>query len=179
MSRFTWCAAVAAVGAVISVSGCGGDVDRTEPTPTVRRSDVRRSEGPAPATSCTDHEHEESLEARVRASRPVRWNKRRVPAASGGTVQARLLGINDFHGRLSEGLRVGSRPVGGAAALASYLRSAALGFEGSSLIIHAGDHVGASPPESALLQDEPAIPARCIASTSIASLPRAGTTSRC
>ena len=69
----------------------------------------------------------------------------------------RLLGFNDFHGQLSQGRTVGGRPVGGAAVLASYLEDAAQGFKGRSLIIHAGDHVGASPPASALLQDEPSI----------------------
>jgi 5'-nucleotidase len=68
-----------------------------------------------------------------------------------------LLGINDFHGRLSEGLRVANRPVGGAAVLAAYLRAEQASFAGTTLIVHAGDHVGATPPESALLQDEPSI----------------------
>lgn len=62
-----------------------------------------------------------------------------------------------FHGQLSEGRRVGGRPVGGAAVLATYLKTAMLGKETESLIVHAGDHVGASTPESALPQDEPAI----------------------
>ena len=96
-----------------------------------------------------------SLELRAHASRPVRWRRPYPPAS--GVVAARLLGINDFHGRLAEGLLVSSRPVGGAAVLASYLKAAGEGFEGRSLIVHAGDLVGASPPSSALLQDEPTI----------------------
>jgi 5'-nucleotidase len=52
---------------------------------------------------------------------------------------------------------VGARPAGGAAVLAAYIKSAAAGADGPSFVIHAGDHVGASPPNSALLQDEPAI----------------------
>jgi 5'-nucleotidase len=68
-----------------------------------------------------------------------------------------LLAINDFHGQLSAGRRVGNRPVGSAAVLAAYLDAAQAGAEDHTLIVHAGDHVGASPPASALLQDEPSI----------------------
>lgn len=84
----------------------------------------------------------------------MRWHHRRHPGAT-GVVPVRLLALNDFHGRLSEGLGVAGRPVGGAAVLASSPNSAATGFEGRSLIVHAGDVVGASPPDSALPQDEP------------------------
>ncbi|MFT3922985.1 MAG: bifunctional metallophosphatase/5'-nucleotidase [Myxococcales bacterium] len=73
------------------------------------------------------------------------------------TARVQLLGFNDFHGQLTDGRRVSNRPVGGAAVLASYLRDEQARFNGETLIIHAGDHVGASPPESALLQDEPSI----------------------
>jgi 5'-nucleotidase len=71
-------------------------------------------------------------------------------------VRIKLLGINDFHGRLSPTL-VAGRATGGAAVLRSYLDTAAAAAEDGALIIHAGDHVGASPPNSALLQDEPSI----------------------
>lgn len=68
----------------------------------------------------------------------------------------KLLGFNDFHGQL-EPRTVGARPAGGAAVMASYLKAAQQAADDGALIIHAGDHVGASPPISALLQDEPAI----------------------
>ena len=68
----------------------------------------------------------------------------------------RLLAFNDFHGHLSPGT-VSGRPAGGAAVLASYLRSAAEEAKGNALILYAGDLVGASPPNSALLQDEPSV----------------------
>lgn len=71
-------------------------------------------------------------------------------------VRIKLLGINDFHGQLSP-RAVAGRPAGGAAVLAAYLEGAAAEAEDGALIIHAGDHVGASPPNSALLQDEPSI----------------------
>lgn len=71
-------------------------------------------------------------------------------------IEVKLLGINDFHGQLSS-RAVGTRPAGGAAVLAAYLDNASAQAKGNAFIIHAGDHVGASPPNSALLQDEPAI----------------------
>jgi 5'-nucleotidase len=72
-------------------------------------------------------------------------------------VRVQVLGLNDFHGQLTPGKQLRGRPVGGAAVLAAYLRDAAQRFPGDTLIVHAGDHVGASPLESALLRDEPAI----------------------
>jgi 5'-nucleotidase len=76
---------------------------------------------------------------------------------TGGNLRVKLLGINDFHGQLDQGKKVGTRPVGGADVLVSYLKAAQAGREAQTLIVHAGDHVGASPPDSALLQDEPSI----------------------
>lgn len=101
-------------------------------------------------------EEDEDPEIRALAERPVRW---RAPRGSdpAAWLDVRILAFNDFHGQLSAGRRVGNRPVGGAAILASYLKEAQEGFEDQSFIVHAGDHVGASPPASALLQDEPSI----------------------
>jgi 2',3'-cyclic-nucleotide 2'-phosphodiesterase (5'-nucleotidase family) len=73
------------------------------------------------------------------------------------TIHVKLLAINDFHGQLSAGRLVANRPVGGAAVLASHLNAAQAGKEDRTFIVHAGDHVGATPPASALLQDEPSI----------------------
>src|SRR5208283_4171223 len=72
-------------------------------------------------------------------------------------IHVKILAINDFHGRLSAGRMLGNRPVGGAAVLASYLKAAERGLEHNTLIVHAGDQVGASSPVSALLKDEPSI----------------------
>lgn len=72
-------------------------------------------------------------------------------------VRVQVLALNDFHGQLTSGRKLQGRPVGGAAVLAAYLRDAARRFAGDTLVVHAGDHVGASPLESALLQDEPSI----------------------
>jgi 5'-nucleotidase len=73
------------------------------------------------------------------------------------TVDVKILAINDLHGQLTTGLKVLGRPVGGAAVLASYLESAQKGWENRCILVEAGDLIGASQAESALLQDEPAI----------------------
>lgn len=75
----------------------------------------------------------------------------------GGNLKVKLLGFNDFHGQLSTGKLVGTRAVGSAAVLTAYLKAAQAGIESQTIIVHAGDHVGASPAASALLQDEPSI----------------------
>jgi 5'-nucleotidase len=75
----------------------------------------------------------------------------------GGNLKVKILGFNDFHGHISAGTTVAGRPAGSAAVLASYLEKAQTGVENQTLIVHAGDQVGASPASSALLQDEPSI----------------------
>ncbi|HEY0685124.1 MAG TPA: bifunctional metallophosphatase/5'-nucleotidase [Steroidobacter sp.] len=100
---------------------------------------------------------EERLEgqgARTKAAQRLTWRDSRWKYDP--VVKIKLLGINDFHGQLSP-RAVASRPAGGAAVLASYLRAASESAKDGAFIVHAGDHVGASPPNSALLQDEPAI----------------------
>lgn len=103
-------------------------------------------------------ERAEGPQARAKASERVRWQD---PAGRHDPrIAVKLLGFNDFHGQLSPrtlGPPTALRPVGGAAVLASYLQAAAEQADGPAFIIHAGDHVGASPPNSALLQDEPSI----------------------
>jgi PKD repeat protein len=79
------------------------------------------------------------------------------PLCQSGNLKVKLLGFNDFHGHISTGSLVSSRPVGSAAVLGAYLKAAQAGIENQTIIVHAGDHVGASPAASALLQDEPSI----------------------
>lgn len=93
--------------------------------------------------------------ARLRAAERVGWRDER--RMRDPLVHIKLLGLNDFHGQLAAGRFVGPRPVGSAPVLASYLKDASRRAEDGYLIVHAGDHVGASPPDSALLQDEPSI----------------------
>lgn len=71
-----------------------------------------------------------------------------------------VIGLNDFHGQLEstalafDGINA---PVGGAAALATMFDQELAALPGPGLILAGGDNVGASPPNSALLEDMPAI----------------------
>ena len=71
-----------------------------------------------------------------------------------------IIGLNDFHGQLDQtttridGINV---TVGGAAQLATMFDEEADALPGRTLLLAAGDNVGASPPNSALLDDMPAI----------------------
>jgi len=72
-------------------------------------------------------------------------------------VHLQLLGFNDFHGNLQSPVVSSTRPVGGAAALAAYLKALERAAPGRTLIVHAGDQLGASPPITGMLRNEPAI----------------------
>jgi len=81
-------------------------------------------------------------------------------AASGESspVNVRILAINDFHGQMPVGQTSSKRPVGSAPVLASYLKAAiAESGVSNTIIALPGDVVGASPPESGLLSDEPSL----------------------
>lgn len=74
------------------------------------------------------------------------------------SVHLKILAINDFHGQLPAGQSLNKRPAGGSPVLASYLNAAmAAGNADSTIIALPGDIVGASPPESGLLLDEPTL----------------------
>ena len=103
---------------------------------------------------CGHLEHD-SMELRSQASTPSYWRDQDAENPD-SWVRFKILGFNDFHGQL-EPRRLFNRPAGGAAVLASYLRSESAQSPNGAIIVHAGDHVGASPPVSALLQDEPSI----------------------
>jgi 2',3'-cyclic-nucleotide 2'-phosphodiesterase (5'-nucleotidase family) len=72
-----------------------------------------------------------------------------------------IIGLNDFHGQLDPTTRTGDNniasPVGGASQLASMFDEEATRLPGETLLLSGGDNVGASPPNSALLDDRPAI----------------------
>lgn len=110
---------------------------------------------PAQSIACRGHEEHDSLALRAQAATRSHWRDAHAsdPRA---WVRFKILGFNDFHGQL-ESRSLFGRPVGGAAVLASYLQAETAEAEDGTLIVHAGDQVGASPPISALLQDEPAI----------------------
>jgi 5'-nucleotidase len=84
-------------------------------------------------------------------------------------VKVQLLAFNDFHGNIQTGTTGGIRQptatpqppplaAGGAAILASYVRKLQKG-QRNSLVVAAGDMIGASPLVSALYHDEPTIEA--------------------
>jgi len=108
-----------------------------------------------------EHHNTQEQDAGIReiASLPLHWldsehNNKSKPTA---WIRFKILGFNDFHGHLSAGRKVAGRPVGSAAVLAAYLEAAEAKSKNGAFIVHAGDQVGASPPVSALLQDEPSI----------------------
>src|SRR5580692_3688860 len=76
------------------------------------------------------------------------------------TVTVQLLAINDLHGNLEPPMgsngRIGDTPAGGAEYLATHLKSA-IAENTNSIVVAAGDLIGASPLVSALFHDEPAI----------------------
>ncbi|PLR99296.1 bifunctional metallophosphatase/5'-nucleotidase [Bacillus sp. T33-2] len=71
-------------------------------------------------------------------------------------INIQLLGINDLHGQLNVTRQVNGKPAGRADYLAAYLKQRQSQNK-NTLLIQAGDMIGASPPISALLQDEPTI----------------------
>jgi 2',3'-cyclic-nucleotide 2'-phosphodiesterase (5'-nucleotidase family) len=96
-----------------------------------------------------------------------------VPQQSQGTVRRDLLdggrsttalsiiGLNDFHGQLDPTTQTSDNnlniTVGGAGQLATLFDEDAARLPGHALLLSGGDNVGASPPNSALLEDIPAI----------------------
>src|SRR5947208_1368671 len=72
-------------------------------------------------------------------------------------IDVQLLGINDLHGQLDVTRKVGGKDVGRADYLAAYLEQREAQNPKNTLLLHAGDAVGASAPTSSLLQDEPTI----------------------
>lgn len=83
-------------------------------------------------------------------------------APSAGRVPVQILAINDLHGNLeppsgSNG-RIDATEAGGAAYLATHIRQAAAS-QPNSIVVAAGDLVGASPLASSMFHDEPTIEA--------------------
>jgi 5'-nucleotidase len=88
----------------------------------------------------------------------VSWQDPQAAPALARAVTVQVLTFNDFHGNLqTPAAPDGLRPAGGAAVLAAYLNARRARDPQGTLIIHAGDLLGASPPITRLLQNEPAI----------------------
>jgi 5'-nucleotidase len=85
-----------------------------------------------------------------------------VGAKAAGTVNVQLLALNDFHGNLlppsgSSG-RVGTIDAGGVEYLATHINNLRA-LNPNTVVVSAGDMIGASPLLSALFHDEPTIEA--------------------
>ncbi len=83
-------------------------------------------------------------------------------AKPSGTVDVQILAVNDFHGNLlppsgSSG-RVGTIDAGGAEYLATHINNLRA-LNPNTVVVSAGDMIGASPLLSALFHDEPTIEA--------------------
>jgi 5'-nucleotidase len=93
--------------------------------------------------------------------------------SAGSAVVVQLLAINDFHGALepAEGAtgRINTVPAGGAEYLSTHLKKA-IGENPNSVIVAAGDLIGATPLTSALFHDEPAIETMNAIGVSVASV---------
>ncbi|MEY8347644.1 5'-nucleotidase C-terminal domain-containing protein [Bacillus cereus] len=79
-----------------------------------------------------------------------------APTEKNRYIDVQMLGINDLHGQLDTVKKINNKEAGGAEYLAAHLRDREQ-QNPNTLMVHAGDIVGASPPVSALLQDEPTI----------------------
>jgi 5'-nucleotidase len=84
-----------------------------------------------------------------------------LPAACGAStrVTVSIIAFNDFHGNLESGnLRWAETPAGGADWMAAHI-AALKARNPNSVVVSAGDLIGASPLVSALYHDEPTIEA--------------------
>ena len=80
--------------------------------------------------------------------------------AQAGLPEQPVIGLTDFHGQLEQtSMTMDGRnvTVGGSAQLATMFDQEAAQLPGSSFLFASGDNVGASPANSGLLQDKPAI----------------------
>jgi len=90
-----------------------------------------------------------------------------------GVVTVQILAINDFHGNLeppsgSNG-QINRTPAGGAEYLATHL-TRAIAENPNSIIVGAGDIIGASPLASSLFRDEPTLQAMTALHLSVSSV---------
>ncbi len=92
---------------------------------------------------------------RHRAPAPVPDAK--VHAPKEGTVDLRILGVNDLHGNLEPLPGEEGRTVGGVASLDAHLDGRERDYPGRTIRVHAGDMVGGSPLVSGYYRDEPTV----------------------
>jgi 5'-nucleotidase len=96
-----------------------------------------------------------------------------VGPGSGGTVDVQLLAINDFHGGLEPATggtgRILNADAGGIEYLATHL-SRLKAANPNTVVVSAGDNIGATPLLSSLFHDEPSVEALGIAGLEISAL---------
>ena len=94
------------------------------------------------------------------ASAAPQPDKRPDKARGPKPVEVQVLAVNDFHGNLEPAtLNTSGTPSGGAEYLASHIDSLRATNPKNTVVVSAGDLVGASPLLSALFHDEPTIEA--------------------
>lgn len=81
-----------------------------------------------------------------------------VGAKPSGTVDVQILALNDFHGNLLPPGNFGTTPAGGVEYLATHIDNLRANNP-NTVVVSAGDMIGASPLISALFHDEPTIEA--------------------
>ena len=79
-------------------------------------------------------------------------------AKPSATVNVQILALNDFHGNLLPPGNFGTTPAGGVEFLATHINSLRT-MNPNTVVVSAGDMIGASPLISALFHDEPTIEA--------------------
>jgi 5'-nucleotidase len=94
-------------------------------------------------------------------------------AAAKAPVQVQLLSFNDFHGQLEtpsgSGGRIGTVDAGGAEYFATHIRNLEA-TNPNTLVVGAGDMIGATPLLSALFHDEPTIESLGLAGLDVTSV---------
>ncbi|MBI1395038.1 MAG: bifunctional metallophosphatase/5'-nucleotidase [Betaproteobacteria bacterium] len=78
-------------------------------------------------------------------------------SAVAADVPVKIIAFNDFHGNLQSPGSFSGHPAGGADYLAGWIAKLRAENPVNSVVVHAGDMVGASPLISALFHDEPTV----------------------
>jgi 2',3'-cyclic-nucleotide 2'-phosphodiesterase (5'-nucleotidase family) len=86
------------------------------------------------------------------------WLDHPTGPAGSDIAHVRILSVNDFHGQVPDSdAVVDGVKIGGAATLAAYVARERAGNPNGTYFVSAGDMMGASPPESQLLRQEPSV----------------------
>jgi 2',3'-cyclic-nucleotide 2'-phosphodiesterase (5'-nucleotidase family) len=92
------------------------------------------------------------------ATRQLASSAPAAPTADPNIANVRVIGINDFHGQISDSTaKSGETELGGAATLSAYIQRERAGNPNGTVVVSAGDNFGAAPPESTLLRHHSSI----------------------